>query len=154
MGGVQASHRSPFSPMSPPTSQGDLSSKCWTPELGHPMCGLHCSLPREDLPDLVIPLLFWVLSQGHRSWLDHVCLFLSYSILCVSFLQPWLYKSLSASLQLVFSENCFTCRCIFDVFMGGSWVLCPPTPPSYLSFPGLVFKVAFKLTGNGRGPVF
>ena len=31
---------------------------------------------------------------------------------------PWLNWSLSASFQLVFSENCSTCGCIFEVFMG------------------------------------
>ena len=36
-----------------------------------------------------------------------------------SFLQLWLYRSLSASLQLVFTESCSTRRCIFDVFVGG-----------------------------------
>ena len=33
------------------------------------------------------------------------------------FLQSWLYKSLSTSLWLVFSENCSTCRCIYHVFV-------------------------------------
>ena len=34
-------------------------------------------------------------------------------------LQSWLYKSLPDSLQFVCSEDCSTCRCIFDVFSGG-----------------------------------
>ena len=34
------------------------------------------------------------------------------------FLYPWLYRH-SASLQIVFGEDCSTCRCIFDIFMGG-----------------------------------
>ena len=46
-------------------------------------------------------------------------LFPSCPISHVSFLQPWLYRSLSASFQLVFSENFSTCRYIFNVFMGG-----------------------------------
>lgn len=46
-------------------------------------------------------------------------LFLSYSIPCVSFLQTLLYRSLSDSFQLVFNENCSTCRCISDLFMEG-----------------------------------
>jgi len=29
------------------------------------------------------------------------------------------YMSLSARVQFIFSENCFTCRCILDVFIGG-----------------------------------
>lgn len=39
--------------------------------------------------------------------------------LCGSFLQPCLFKSLSASCQLVFSENYLTGRCIFNVFVVG-----------------------------------
>ena len=48
-----------------------------------------------------------------------ICLFPfpSYSVMCGSFLQPCLPSSLSASLQLVFSENDSTCRHIFDVFV-------------------------------------
>ena len=33
-------------PSSPPTSQGGSPSLCWIPWLGHPICGLNCSLPR------------------------------------------------------------------------------------------------------------
>ena len=44
----------------------------------------------------------------------------------VSFLQPWLYRSLSASFQLVFSKNCSTCGGTFNIFMR-RWVLYPPT---------------------------
>ena len=46
-------------------------------------------------------------------------LFPSYLILCGSFLQPCLFKSPSASCQLVFSENYSTCGCIFNVFVVG-----------------------------------
>ena len=35
------------------------------------------------------------------------------------FLQPWLYRSVSACLQLVFSENCSTCTCTLGVFGAG-----------------------------------
>ena len=38
--------------------------------------------------------------------------FPSYPSMCVSFLQPWSYRS-PTSLQLVFSEDCFTGRHIF-----------------------------------------
>ena len=44
----------------------------------------------------------------------------------VSFLQPWLYRSLSADFQLVFSKNCSTCGGTFNIFMR-RWVLYPPT---------------------------
>jgi len=37
-----------------------------------------------------------------------------------SFIHLQLYECLSASLQLVFSENCSTCRCVLDVFGRGS----------------------------------
>ena len=46
-------------------------------------------------------------------------LFFSSYWMFVSFLQPWLCRSPSASFQLVFSENCSTCRCTFDVFVEG-----------------------------------
>ena len=39
---------------------------------------------------------------------------------CLSFLQPWLCRSPFTHFRLVFSENCFTCRRIFDTFMGRS----------------------------------
>ena len=39
--------------------------------------------------------------------------------MCGFFLQLWLYRSLSSSLQLVFSKDFSTCRCVFDVFMVG-----------------------------------
>ena len=47
------------------------------------------------------------------------------TIVSVSFLQPWLYQNLSASLQFIFSENCSTCWCMFDVFWWVRWVPCP-----------------------------
>ena len=65
----------------------------------------------------VIPLFFCVLSLGCRSQPEPFSSLL-YLILCGSFLQPWLYKSFSASLQFVFSENYSICRCVFDMFMG------------------------------------
>lgn len=71
----------------------------------------------------VISLFLWVLFQGHKSWLIgfFVCLFFffsssSYSVMCVFFLQPWLYRKPSASFQLVFRVDYSTCQCIFDVF--------------------------------------
>ena len=42
----------------------------------------------------------------------------STQITCVSFLQPWLYRSPSASFQSVFSENCFACRYVFRFSWG------------------------------------
>lgn len=43
--------------------------------------------------------------------------FPSFPVLCGSLLQPWWYRSLSASFQLLFSENCSISRCIFDTSM-------------------------------------
>lgn len=48
MSGVQVSHSPPASPTGLQTSQGDLSSQCPSPGLGHPICGLNHSLFRED----------------------------------------------------------------------------------------------------------
>ena len=77
-----------FSPLTP---QGGSPNLCNSPS---------CVYPAKDAsPDPITSLHF-------------------YPIPCGSFLQRWLDNSLSASLQFVFSENCSTCRCIFDVFMG------------------------------------
>ena len=60
-----------------------------------------------------------ITSQGHMSQPD--CFSSLPEQLHVDLcLQPWLSKSLPASLQLVFKEICSTCRCIFYMFMGGS----------------------------------
>ena len=69
---------------------------------GVPRLWLRCSLPGQ------------VPTQEHEFWfrcfssLHYMCMF-----------QPGLYRSSSASFWLIFSENCSTCRCIFDVFMEG-----------------------------------
>ena len=77
---------------------------------------LDLSLPREYLcPGNLPPLLSPLLGAQVLIWL---LLFPSYLILCGSFLQLWLKGSLSAGIQLVFSENCCMYRFIFDVFVG------------------------------------
>ena len=96
---------------SSPGNQEGLSPMCRIPELGSPVCGSTHSLPRASvhLCDLLFPLSHLpgvqVLTQ---------CFLPILPIMCVSFLQPWLYRSLSASFQLVFHEDCSACRCIFD----------------------------------------
>ena len=62
----------------------------------------------------VISIFLWVPSQQHQSWPDYffslpsqLCVYLSYSLICIAVFMP------------VFSENCFTCRYIFHVFVGG-----------------------------------
>ena len=114
--GDQTSYSPPGSPTSPLSGQGGLSSLCRTPGLECLICASNHSLPREGFCpcNSLFPLSFPPRGQV-PTWL---LLFLSYPILCVSFLQPWLYRGLSANLHLVLSENCVTCRCIFDVFLG------------------------------------
>ena len=67
------------------------------------ICGWNCSVPREVLCPCNLPFLLNPLPGTEV--LTWSLLFPFYSVLCESFLQPWLYKRLSASLQLVFSEN-------------------------------------------------
>lgn len=51
----------------------------------------------------------------------HLISFLSFMPEYVNiFLTALVVRSPFVSFQLVFRENCSTCRCIFDVFMGGS----------------------------------
>ena len=106
---ICASHSPPAGPTGPPTSQGSSSSLCWTPGLGCPTCGLKNSLPGR-ISTHVISLVLWAPSQGYRSWPDGVSSFptqfrLSYSLCCMGVF------------LLVSSENCSTCRCVFDVYM-------------------------------------
>ena len=114
---VQTSQSPPVSPTGPPSSQGGSSSLCCIPGQGCPVCDLNHSLPREGvhLCNLPFPLSESTL-WGTGPNLIASLLFL---IPCGSFFQPWLYRNLSASFQLVCSENYSTCRCIFDLFMGG-----------------------------------
>lgn len=71
--------------------------------------------------NLCVTFFLLVISQGHRSQPKALLFFPSYPIIimCVQFLQPWLYKSRSSSFYLVFHETCTTCRCIFGVFISG-----------------------------------
>ena len=116
MNGVQASHSISISP-SPLASQEDLSSWCWTPEARTPNMWLELFTSQRGSPSSCNspPLLRPFLGTQVLIW---VFLFSSYPIPFISFLQPWLYNSLSACLQLVFNEYCFTCRYIFDVLNG------------------------------------
>lgn len=97
-----------------------------------PICGLNCLVPREVIypchTPTPLPLSVFPPVARVPTWL---LLFPSYVILYGCFLQPWLYKSLPASLQLVFRENFSICCCIFDVLMERSWALHPSTLPSW-----------------------
>ena len=97
MNSVQASCSSPVSPTIPPTSQVGSTSLCCT------ICDWNCSLPRELLCPCNLPFLLNPLSGAQV--LTWSLLFPFYSVLCESLLQPWLYKRLSVSLQLVSSKN-------------------------------------------------
>ena len=77
---------------------------------GHPTCGSACSLPRAVTHPCDLPFLLRPLPDTHI--LTWFLLFPSFPIPCGSFLQPWLYRSLSVSFQLVFSENA-PCVCVF-----------------------------------------
>ena len=63
----------------------------------------------SNLLSLVSPLL----GAQIQTWSQFVH---SYLTTRVSFLQSWLYRT-PASFQLVISDNCSTCRCIFYVFV-------------------------------------
>ena len=57
------------------------------------------------------------------TWVPTRLLFLpSYTVdyMCIFLIALVVQKSPSASFQLVFSENCSTCRYIFDVILGGN----------------------------------
>lgn len=69
------------------------------------------SPPKERGPDLIASLPFLPILSG-------------------SFLQSWLYKNPSCSLQLAFSDNCSKCRCIFLCVCWRRWNPHPATPPS------------------------
>ena len=112
-------------PATPPASPGDSASLCRIPGLGYPINGWNCSLPRAglcpgDLPFPLIPLpgpyipTWWVFLPSSLPTRG-------------SCLKPRVFRSLSASLQFLFSENGPTCRCILDVLAEGSefWVLLP-----------------------------
>ena len=99
----------------PPTSQGGLAPLHRMSEPQHSLCDLNCSLPRLDVLPCSLPFF---LSSLPGAQVPHRLLFSpSNPITCGSFLQPWFYRSLSGSFQLVFNENCSTCRFIFDVCM-------------------------------------
>ena len=101
-----------------------------TPGLGCPACGFNPSVHRNDFQVCNLSLLLYPLLGTQVP--TRLLLFPSYStpsgfFFFFFFLQLWLHKSLFASLQCVFSENCFTCSFIFDVFIGGgelSLLLC------------------------------
>ena len=91
------------------------------PWLWHPGCGLAHSLPKEDLCPYNSPSPLPATRTPTSSFI-----FPSYSMACISFSQLWLCRSPLASLQLVFSENCSTCR--FLMCLGGKVSFASSTP--------------------------
>ena len=115
--GVQASHSPPLVPVILQTSKrSSLPHVGLRPRLQRPTRGPHYSLPRVGIHPCFLPFPLNPLLGAQV--LTQSLFFPSYVITCVFFLQPWLYRSPYASFQVVFSENCSTCRCIFDVFVG------------------------------------
>lgn len=92
-------------------------------------CAAQIAYSPERVSTFVNPLRFWV-HLPMVQVLTWSFLFPSYQISHGSFLQPWLYSSLPASLQLVSSEDFSMLICILDMFMGGSnfcvLLLCHP----------------------------
>ena len=99
-----------------PASQESLSPLHKTPGVERPVCGSTCSLPRADVCLYNLPFPLSLLSGAKV--LTQLLFFPSYLIMCVSFLPPLFSRSPFARFQLVYSENCSTCGCIFPVFMG------------------------------------
>ena len=60
---------------------------------------------------LSLPPLGYRSQSTHCSSSTWLCMYLLYSLDCMS---------LSASLQFIFSENCSSCKCMFDTFMHGN----------------------------------
>ena len=101
--------------MVPKQASGTHSSMLG-PKPGHPVCSSSCySLLEEDPRAQVSLLLSCIPSWGEMSH-NRIT---SLSFPSDATLQTWLHGSHSASLQLVFSEDCATCRCVFDVFLVG-----------------------------------
>lgn len=90
---------------------------CVWPQLGRPI---------HDLFTFKVGLCPGIFSLFSESWLVSPSFLITYG----SFLQPWMYKGLSAR----FNENLSTRGCIFCCAHGEGWVLHSPTPP-YCSIP-------------------
>ena len=81
---------------------------------GAPICGLNCSFLRENLWAHVTLLPLLCLLPG--LWVLTPLLLFPSSQHCVDLFYSFGYRRIFfASLQLVFSEDCSTCRCVFDV---------------------------------------
>lgn len=78
----------------------------------------------------------------------NLCLFPVLPASVEAFVQVWVYKNSSASFQLVFCENCSTCRCVFDVFVGrDELLLCHlDHPPNHYFLGQMIYmKIIYEL---------
>ena len=112
-----ASHTPPINPTGLPTTWGSLSSLCWTPGLGGPICGLNHSPSKEALLPYHLPFPLGPLLKA----LVPTWLFPSPSspVRCGSFFCPYLQKTVSAIFQW-FSVRIFTHIDVFLYVCGGS----------------------------------
>lgn len=113
---VQAFLSPPVSPALPMTSQGVSSPLGRTPGLGAQSVAQTAYSPKW-VSACIISLSPGVLSRGTSSNMITLSSFLS-DYVCIS-LTALVYRNLSAKLQLVFREKCFTCTFLFDVFTRG-----------------------------------
>ena len=94
--GVQAYHSSPINPSDLPTSQK-----------GSQTCGAQYVVQIAHLSWQISANVFSFSSEySPLGTGPNMIVFCSYPVSCGPFLQIWLYMSLAASLQSVFSENC------------------------------------------------
>ena len=109
-------HSPPVTPRGPPSSKGAclplIGFQDWSSQsvvlVAHSL---------GQVSTWAVSLFLWVSSQGSRS---HVMIFSPpYLIICVFFLQPWLYRSPSACFQ-VSSLRTIPPVDFFDVFVGKS----------------------------------
>lgn len=129
MSRFQTSHSPYVNPSGPPSNQEEIRSQGWD-QMWHS----NCLLPREGFY-LCKPPPLWVRLPVVQV-LTWSFLFPSYQISPGSFLQPCLYRSLPASLQLVSSDEFSMFICLLDMLMGGSnfhvLLLCHPDLSIYL----------------------
>ena len=97
MSGIQAYHSPPVCPTGPLTSQGGLSSHCWTPQLGCPIGGFNRSLSMEAFHLCNLPFPLSPLPVEQVPTCAMISSFPSYPVSCGFFLYPWLYRSLPVS---------------------------------------------------------
>ena len=102
----------------------------FNPRTGVPNMRLNLLTPQRGPSNLYnhCPLLCPLQEVQAPNWL---LAFPSFQTQCKSYLETATENSLSLSLLFFFSENSFTCGCIFDVFIEGRWIICPPIPPSW-----------------------